>query len=513
VDARIARRALAAALAAGLIVELLFDRVALGINVPIATVVVLALVTLLGKRRPADPLDWWLPGVAIAASLGPALRTDPTVVALDLWLVAIATASWSFAVSGIAVSRRAARVVAVMGVQAGIAVMTGFAWLLTRIGADGALSRGTRQLGRAAPVLRGAIIAVPILFGFALLLGSADAVFGRVLDDALRLPQLDDLISRAAFAVVAAVVIAGPLTIAAGARGLLDPVDDPAAAPEADGALTAAAPARRSGATEAIVVLVAVDVLFAAFALVQVVYLFGGADTLSTIGMTYSDYARQGYFQLVGVVALAGLLLIGAHEIAGRRRDLLAAGMALLLLTGVILLSAALRLRLYQDAYGWTELRFFVAASIAWLAVAVILAVALLAANRMRWLPHGLAAAGVAITLAVSAIGPQAFVVDQNIARALDPKLVPPGGSSGLDLDYTLSLGDDAIPALVAALDWLPADVRARALYELGLRRTTMDAYAGPPDPWQSWNLARARAREALLRVPPQVPLGHATTN
>jgi hypothetical protein len=187
--------------------------------------------------------------------------------------------------------------------------------------------------------------------------------------------------------------------------------------------------------------------------------------------------------------------------------------LALLLLTGVILLSAALRLRLYQDAYGWTELRFFVAASIAWLAIAVILAVALLAANRMRWLPHGLAAAGVAITLAVSAIGPQAFVVDQNIARALDPSLVPPGGQSGLDLDYTLSLGEDAIPALVASLDRLPGDLRARALYELGLRRTTMDADVSPPDPWQSWNLARARAREALLRVPPRAPVGHGTTN
>ncbi len=511
-DASLARRAVAAALVVGLVAELLFNGVALGINVPIATLGTLVLVALLGQRRPADPVDWWLPGVALAASLGPALRTDPAVVALDLWLVAIATASWSFAVSGVAVSRRAARGVAVLGVQAGIAVVTGFAWLLTRIGADGALSRGTRQLGRAAPVLRGAIIAVPILFGFAALLGSADAVFGRALDDALRLPDLDDVLSRGAFAAIAAVVIAGPITIAAGAKGLLDPIEAPAV--DAAGAEAGpAAPSRRGGGTEAIVVLVAVDVLFAAFAAVQVVYLFGGADTLATIGLTYSEYARQGYFQLVGVVALAGLLLLGAHEIAGRRRELLAAGLVLLILTGVILLSAALRLRLYQDAYGWTELRFYVAASIAWLAAAVIIAVGLLAANRMRWVAHGLAASAVAITLAVSAIGPQAFVMDQNIARALDPALVPPGGHSGLDIDYGLSLGDDAVPALVAAIDRLPVDVRERVLYELGLRRTTMDSYVGPPDPWQSWNLARERAREALLRVPPRAPAGHGLTN
>ena len=504
-DPRLARRALAAALLAGLGAELLFDRVALGINVPIATVATLVLVTLLGKGRPADPLDWWLPGVAVAASIGPALRTDATVVALDLWLVAIAVAAWSFAVSGVAVSRRAARVVAVMGVHAGIAVMTGFAWLLTRVGADGAFARGGRQLGRAAPLLRGAVIAVPILLGFAMLLGSADAVFGRALNEALRLPNLDDVLGRGAFTIVAAVLAGGPVVIAAGATGLLDPIAARGAADVAGAEAVAAAPSRRSGATEAVVVLVAVDVLFAAFAVVQVLYLFGGADTLAAVGMTYSDYARQGYFQLVGVVALAGLLLIGAHEIAGRRRDLLGAGLALLVLTGVILASAALRLRLYQDAYGWTELRFYVAASIAWLSVAVVLAVALLAANRMRWIAHGLAAGAVAITLAVSAVGPQAFVIEQNIARTLNPSLVPQGGSTGFDVDYGLTLGDDTIAPLVAVLDRLPPAERKQALRELGTRQRLYEIDDGAKSPL-AWNLSRERARAALAQLPDLTP-------
>lgn len=497
-DASIARRALAAALIAGLAAELLFDRVALGINVPIATVGTLALVSLLGNRRPADPLDWWLAGVAAAASIGPALRTDPSVVALDLWLVAIAVAAWSFAVSGVAVSRRAARVVATMGIHAGIAVMTGFAWLLTRVGADGAFARGTRQVGRAAPVVRGAVIAIPILAGFGMLLGSADAVFGRALDEALRFPDVDEVLVRAAFALVAAVVIAGPIVIAAGAKGLLAPIANPvpAAPVPGDGV------GRRSGATEAVVVLLAVDVLFAVFAVVQVVFLFGGRDTLATVGMTYSDYARQGYFQLVGVVALAGLLLIGAHEIAGRRRDLLWAGSALLVLTGVILASAVLRLRLYQDAYGWTELRFFVAASIAWLAVAIGLAIGLLAANRMRWIAHGLAGSAVAITMVVSAIGPQAFVMEQNIGRVLDPALVPEGGYSGFDVSYAISLGDDAVPQLVAAISALPTSVRNDALVALRERRRSLEAQAETGSAWQAWNLSRERAREALGSLP-----------
>lgn len=498
-DASTARRAVAAALLAGVMAELLFDGVPLGVNVPIATALTLVLVAFVGRRRPADPLDWWLPGVAMAASIGPALRTDPSVVALDLWLLAIATAAWSFAVSGVAVSRRAARVVAVMGVHAAIAVVTGFAWLLTRVGADGALVRGTRQLGRAAPFMRGAIIALPILVGFAVLLGSADAVFGRALDDALRLPDLDDVVGRLAYAIVAAVVLAGPIVIATGAKGLLDPIADPVA--DAERASVASPPARRSGATEAIVVMVAVDLLFAMFALVQVVYLFGGADTLQVVGMSYSDYARQGYFQLVGVVALAGLLVIGACEIAGRRRAVLAAALAMLGLTGVILASAAFRMKLYQDVYGWTELRFFVGTSIAWLAACVVIAGALLASDRMRWVAHGFAVSAVVVTLGVSALGPQAFVIDQNIARALDPTLVPSDGHSGLDTEYGLRLGDDAVPSLVAVVDQLPYPQRLDVRFALRARRDAMQQER-PYSPF-AWNLARERAWAALAQLPP----------
>ena len=517
-DARIARRAVVGAFLAGVTADLLFDRVALGINVPIATLAALALVAFFGRREgrpagPADPLDWWLAGVAIAASLGPALRTDPSVVMLDSWLAVIAVSAWAFAVGGVPVTRRAARAVAEMAVQAGVASVLGFAWLLTRVGADGFFTTGWQRLGRLAPVLRGLLVAVPILAGFAVLLGSADAVFGRALDEALRLPDFDDLVARTVFVAFAATLVAGPILIAAGPIGLLSPVPDRTAAPTADrtaqpgageDAVSAQSVGRRSGATEAVVVLVALDVLFAVFATIQVVYLFGGADTLAAVGMTYSDYAREGYFQLVGVVGLAGLLLVGAHEVAGRRRDLLVAGCGLLVLTAVILASAAFRLRLYQDAYGWTELRFFVAASIAWLAAAIVIALTLLATNRMRWLAHGLAAAGVAITLAVSAIGPQAFVMDQNLARVLNPALVPPGGHSGFDVGYGLSLGDDAVPSLVAALPALPPEDRALVLQQLRFRPAP-EAQLGEPDAsgWQSWNLSRLRAREALATLPP----------
>jgi Domain of unknown function (DUF4153) len=513
VDPRIARRAAASALIAGIAADILFDRVALGINVPIATTALLLLVTWLSPRhRPADPLDWWLPAAAILASMGPALRTDPTVLPLDLLLCLAATIAWGVAVSGVPVTRRAAAGVIVLGGMAGGVCAVALAWLVARSGADGFFVRAFGQLGRLAPVARGALLALPVLGGFAVLLASADAVFGRALGDALRLPiDLGEAIERGTFSVLAAALVAGPIALAVGTPNVLAWVGLEAGAgssdaPDAGGATEedsrrGAPPTPRIGATEALVVLGAVDLLFAAFGVVQVVYLFGGRDTLAAIGMSYSDYARQGYFQLVAVVALAGILLLGAHAVAGRTRRFTLAALILLVLTGVILASAGLRLALYQGAYGWTELRFFVAASIAWLGICIGLAIVLLGTDRMRWLPHGIAISAVTVTLAISAIGPQAFIVRENLARVVDPGLVAPGGYAGFDTDYVLQLGDDTIPDLVAGLGYLPATDRAAVLARLQDRRQQLQLDESTASPL-AWSLARERAREALSELP-----------
>ena len=57
----------------------------------------------------------------------------------------------------------------------------------------------------------------------------------------------------------------------------------------------------------------------------------------------------------------------------------------------------------------------------------------------------------------MNVVGPQAFVADRNLERALDPSLVPAGGRTGpRRARYLASLGDEAIPAVVAAYDRAP---------------------------------------------------------
>jgi hypothetical protein len=259
----------------------------------------------------------------------------------------------------------------------------------------------------------------------------------------------------------------------------------------------------RLGTIEAATILIAVDVLFAVFVVLQVAYLFGGLDTLAATGLPYAQYARSGFFELVWVALLAGGLLATVHAIAARRTvALVGAGLALAGLTAVVLASALLRLRIYQDAYGWTELRFYVLATIVWLAIGIGITIALLARNRMRWLLHGLAIAAVVVLVGINVVGPSRLIAEQNVARVLDPSLVPADGKSGLDVVYALRLGDDAVPALITALPALDPSDRGALLRRLLLRRDALavDGTTG----WPSWNLGRELARQALANLPPR---------
>jgi hypothetical protein len=503
---RLARQIALVALVAGVAGDFLFDRVGLGINVPIAVAGILVATTVFRPReRRIDPLDLWLPPVAVAASLVVALRTDVVIVFLAIVLAGLATLGWAVAASGEALTRRSLLAVAALGALAATSLGVGSLAVLANAGSDGALQELGASGRRAVPVARGILIALPIVAAFGLLLTSADSVFARVVGNVLSVPfDVGDLAGRLTIVVIIAWAVGGLLAVAGHATPFRLATADRALGAELSGDLAAVAESvgvRLRASTEALVVLVAVDALFAAFVVLQLAYLFGGQVVVAATGATYSGYAREGYFQLVAVVAGAGILLavaeLAARRPEGRSRAFVAAALTLLGLTAVILASATVRLGLYQQNYGWTELRFYVAASIAWLAIGGAVATALLVRDRMAWLFHGLAFGAVAVTLLVAAIGPQAYVTRQNLARALDPGLVPAGGHSGFDAEYAATLGADAVPLLVEALPRLDPGSRATLLTTLEARRVEL-ASDQASRAWPAWNLSRERARAAL---------------
>lgn len=507
-DRQHARRILLAALAIGALTEVLLDGPALGLN--LVVLVAVSLAAAWRFRRPGrapDPLDAWLPVAALVLAGFVALRADPFLATVDALAALACCGLAAVAFSGLAVTRRSATVVIALGLWVAALVGIGALRLFGAARPAPSPAGGQRAPAWLLPVARGLLLAIPLALMLATLFASADPIFRRGLDDVLGLRiDLGDLPGRVLFALSAAWLAAGLLGIAA--QGLGDTGGTLGVHGAIDGASLGAASrtverpwAGILGGTEALIVLIAVDAVAALFVGLQVGYLFGGLDTLAAIGMTYADYARRGYFELVAAAGLAGGILVGLDlALARRPRGYLILALLLVGLTVAVLVSAAFRLGLYQDAYGWTELRLYVAVSIVALAATLVVLAVLLAQSRTRWLGHGMAAIGLAALLGLNALAPAAFVAERNVARAIDPSLVPPDGWSGLDVEYLAVLPDDAIPVLTDALPRLPTD-QATLVRDLLVARAAALETDPAYDGFAAWNLGRERAREALART------------
>ncbi|MEN3540158.1 DUF4153 domain-containing protein [Microbispora sp. ZYX-F-249] len=332
---------------------------------------------------------------------------------------------------------------------------------------------------RMLPTLVSAAVTVVLLAVFGLLFSSADAVFSAFLSDLLRTPDWAQSLPYRIFVFCVFAVLA----VAAVLVGLR-PVAEPAA-PDLRMSL---------GRQVWVIPLAGLNLLFAAFVTVQITVLFGGSRrVLSTAGLTYAEYARSGFFELVtvslfvlGVVAAAVALL----RLRGRAdRWLLAVLLGLLCaFTLVILASALHRIGLYTDAYGLSRLRASVVATIWWLGAVFVL---VLAAGAVRLLGGGASwfFRGLVLLTGVSLL---AFGVWNPDARVAETQLTI-RGVERLDHGYLGDLGAEAVPIL----DRLPEPDRSCVLSDViavnGLRE---------PDSWNGWNLARARAREVLERRP-----------
>ncbi|MEI7772788.1 MAG: DUF4173 domain-containing protein, partial [Chloroflexales bacterium] len=375
----------------------------------------------------------------------------------------------------------------------------------------GRLRVGGGQVRALAPVARGVILAAPILLVFAGLLVAADSVFASYVGQLLSLQLPFDLATATAHAVVVgcfAWATAGGLIVAM-AEGMPAMAALPAEG-ETERLDRSGLAWRFLGSTEALTVLLLLDLLFAGFMAIQGAYLFGGLDSLARTGMSYAEYARRGFFELLTVACLAlGLLcalsLVTRRESTGRRRAFNAASTAMVLLVLGILASAFQRMWLYELAYGFTRLRLYTHSFMIWLAVVLLLFVAaLISARPQIFLAGGFASALAYLTI-LNIVSPDALIVRENIARyQANPSALTHSSGGGrfsseeVDLGYLLALSSDAIPNLVNALPLLAPAQREQATQRLIARRLEL---SDADDGWQSWHYGRFQARLAITHM------------
>jgi len=464
--------------------QVLFYGHLLGVNAPIGGALFLVLAWRL-RQRSIDPRDAWIPLAAFAFAALLAVRTEPAVVVFDA-IAAVGLCLASATALGAPITRIPVAVLIGRALGAGLASATG-AWRLIRL--ERSRPEHLGRLDRLGPYAVGIALAAPLLGVFAILFSSADEVFAHAMREAFGPDALREIPGRLTLAAIVAWTTAGALTL------LWREVPSAGELPR---------PLRRETAT---VLLVAVDLVFALFVAIQITYLFGGSDTVRAAGITYSAYARRGFFELVAAAVIVAVLLFGTDLLVEHGRRLhLGPAIVLVALTGVILVSAFYRMDLYQRAYGWSELRFHAIAAIAFLALTLVLLAWALLAGRMAHAVQPIAVAAVLVAVSVNLIGPSAFVARANVSRVLDPSSVPDNAERPLDVLYLYRLGDAAVPILVDALPSLPERERrcldALLRWQLSVRRDLGDG-----QDWRSWSYDRARAADALRSLAAGIPV------
>ena len=336
--------------------------------------------------------------------------------------------------------------------------------------------------GRVLGGLRGVVLAVPLLVVFGALLAGADPVFAEGLEDffaLFKIEKLPEYLFRAFYVAVLGYALAGvylyALTASRQERVSTDAQQRFAILP----------------LTEASVVLGSVSLLFLAFVLVQFRYFFGGQANINVAGYTYAEYARRGFNELVMVAFFSLLLFIGLSKVTRRtqpaQRWLFAGlGVGLVLLLTIMLVSAFMRLQLYEEAYGFTRLRLYTHVFMIWLGglLAVLAGIELSGRTRYFALACLLAALGFGATL--SLLGVDGFIVHANVARTQR--------GQALDAAYLATLSPEAVPALARAFG--DARLGQDAHDQLGAALACQAArplYAQPLS-WPEFNLGHYRA-------------------
>jgi len=435
-------------------------------------------------RSSLPGLGWTLTAfaVALAAFVTQKVQWTPTrigALALALCLAVVPTvrdAEWLVALS--VLTSLALFVYALAPARTWTGLVYGqFVMLRAPFRVVGWMRRGRRAMSRGHKINpdRVAIVVlvtVGLVAAFCALLADADARFSALINGVLPFVSFGDVVGRVivgvlvgGFALAAIYVLSKPPTF-----DRLAPTE-PKKLPRWEWSLP----------------LAALNLLFIAFVGVQISVLFGGDEHVQvTEGLTYAEYARQGFWQLLFVTILVMGVIAVAIRVAGRKdaRDRLFLRVligGLCLTTLVIVASAIHRMSLYEKAYGFSVERLLVR----WieLGMAIVLVLILVAGIRMsaRWLPTAVVAVGAFGMLGLAIFNPESYIAQRNVEFFEQ--------TGKIDQWYMGTLSSDAF----AATKSLPEEVRVCV-------QGRMKEHLRPTAPWYEYNVSRAQVRDAEVK-------------
>lgn len=192
------------------------------------------------------------------------------------------------------------------------------------------------------------LIAIPVILVIIFLLSSADSVFGSIFSDftktiskILEIKTINDLLGRLLVMAFTFVYIAGFIIAFAKSEKHEETEEKTSGIKLSDLTIK--------------MLLISLNIIYLLFSIIQFKYLFINAGR--TVDFDYATYARTGFFQLMFVSFINFALL---HICKKSEENNKIIKIMLIIFTIIIVISAAFRMHLYEQEYGYTYLRLFV---------------------------------------------------------------------------------------------------------------------------------------------------------
>ncbi len=449
-------------------------KVGWGVNFPIWISVAVASGWALSSSARGPNLSAWPIWTALAFSALFAWRDSEFLLVWDFIVVLGCLSVLVLESSGITLKSGSIANYVMAGPRAAILTVRGFFAQPTDGLAWGELERFRKGGGGIAV---GIGLSIPVLMVFGSLLVSADSGFSRVAQDFFNVDfesLFDHLFATAIITWMSAGYLASVLV------GTKLPGNSAGFRP-------------RLGIVEVGTPLGVLALLFLSFLMMQANYLFGGEAAMRSAGMTFAEYAREGFQQLTVASALAIPLLLASDWFFSKRtpRDLKifrSLTIAIIVLVGLLMVSALHRIAMYVGQYGLTELRLYARVFMFWLGVVYVILIGTVMHGRPELFAFRAIAAGIAILFALNLSNPDAIVARSHLSHVAD--------NSELDTEYLSRLSADAIPTLAAHSDRF--DKTQICQLQGGRLAGLISETDGD---WRSFNLSRTRARNAIQMI------------
>lgn len=328
-------------------------------------------------------------------------------------------------------------------------------------------------------ILIGILVSLPLLVILIILLSSADMVFGYYfanLTEIFNNITLEDFLPHTIIILVIAFYLFGYVWGFKSEEKAIEKGLD--------------APAVRWGSVTIITVLVALNILYLIFTVIQFSYLYGGDNIALPADFTYAEYARKGFFELAAVTFINFIIVLSCLQFIKKdnKRLLKVANLLLTVLVAFtlnMLFSANFKLTLYEAAFGYTFLRVSVH-----LFMLLLFILCLVVASGIWYRKIPILKSIIVITIImytiINYLNIDGFIARKNLERYNE--------TGKVDAYYLTSLSFEAVPYLIEVRDKSDTDIKMIIDENLKYKKEMLDKQ----NSWTEFNFSKNRTRKLL---------------